>query len=503
MTPGSSKHAREEDSGPSRPNKAFRSGEGTREQAIVLDDSDDDGSDLTLVDLPRLGKHFKFALRLFDHEKTASKRRSERIIITTRPQEPAQDVQIKPTWIDGRLNIFFERSVPLRSGLSQYCHVSNEAETATKFSHVVSRVFDCLDAVDDFFSFEFALYKTNAEEVPQLGPLTADQKIIRGDTLLTRILEGDDEVAVRVRLREYITVASDDNKDDVFAITPGIDCTISQIRKLAAAVWTDKEAESMRLWADDLELDDDSIPLAAWGLRHMSRLRCMIETRECAICADDVGFLAWPSRTTSTCHHEVHNCTNCIRNWISSRLDNNSWDKITCLEDGCDEVYQAADVQLHAVTEELESDHMTCRNCNLHPPGHRARFAQYRPPPFQNLVQQPQMQAPVQQAPIQFAFQPMHYQVLADRQLPPAPQLPVDYQILPIDQWLAGVPVAPPIPPMIDPHQQAMLDAQQQQQQEQLQRQEQARYALMLAQMRAQQAAHMPGAQARERRAPR
>lgn len=50
MASGSSKHPREEDCGPSRPNKAARVGEGTRKQAIVLDDSDDDGSDLTLME---------------------------------------------------------------------------------------------------------------------------------------------------------------------------------------------------------------------------------------------------------------------------------------------------------------------------------------------------------------------------------------------------------------------------------------------------------------------
>lgn len=50
MAPGSSKHPRDEESGPSRPHKASRVGEGTREQAIVLDDSDDNGSDLTLVE---------------------------------------------------------------------------------------------------------------------------------------------------------------------------------------------------------------------------------------------------------------------------------------------------------------------------------------------------------------------------------------------------------------------------------------------------------------------
>lgn len=50
MAPGSFKHPREEDGGPSRPTKTVRVGEGTREQAIVLDDSDNDGSDLTLVE---------------------------------------------------------------------------------------------------------------------------------------------------------------------------------------------------------------------------------------------------------------------------------------------------------------------------------------------------------------------------------------------------------------------------------------------------------------------
>lgn len=242
----------------------------------------------------------------------------------------------------------------MSSDLNQYSHVSVHSGPATKFSDVASRIFECLDTVDDFFSIEFALYKTDTDEIPQVGPSAVGQTIIRGDTPLSNILEGDDEFAVRVRLREYVTVASNDDKDLVFAITPDSDCTISQIRTLAAAVWNDKEAESMQLWGDDLELNDDSIPLVAWDLKHMSRISCIIETRECAICADDVGILAWPSRITSTCNHDVHNCTGCIRNWIASRLDNNSWDKITCLEDGCEEVYQAADIQLHAIAEENE-----------------------------------------------------------------------------------------------------------------------------------------------------
>ncbi|RDI88617.1 hypothetical protein Vi05172_g1482 [Venturia inaequalis] len=370
MASGSSKHPREEDCGPSRPNKAARVGEGTRKQAIVLDDSDDDGSDLTLmeelshtiqIEIPSrpldqqgLGKHLKFALRLFDHEKKTPKRRAERVIIAARSQQSIQHVQIKPKWVDGRLNIFFERSIPLSPGLNQYSHVSMDSGPATTFSDVASRIFESLHEVDDFFTIEFALYKTDTDEVPHVGSAAPGQTIIRGDTPLSDILEGDGEVAIRVRLREYITIISDDDKDYVFAITPDSDCTISQIRELATVVWNDKKSDSMRLWADDLELTDDSIPLVAWDLKHMSRISCKTETRECDICAEDVGILAWPSRTTSTCTHEVHNCTDCIRNWIESRLDNNAWDNITCLEDGCEEIYQAADIQLHATAEQNE-----------------------------------------------------------------------------------------------------------------------------------------------------
>lgn len=225
---------------------------------------------------------------------------------------------------------------------------------ATKFSDVASRIFECLDTIEDFFSIEFALYKTDADEAPHAGSTAAGQSIIRGDTPLSDILGGDDEVAIRVRLREYIKVSSDDAKDHPFAVTPGGDCTISQIREFAAAVWDDKNPNSMRLWVDDLELIDDSIPLVAWDLKHLSQISCIIETRECAICAEDIGVLAWPSRNTSTCTHELHNCTDCIRNWIEDRLDNNLWDKITCLEDGCEGTYQAADVQLHATTVQNE-----------------------------------------------------------------------------------------------------------------------------------------------------
>lgn len=306
------------------------------------------------LDQQGLGKCLKFALRLFDHEKKTPKRRAERIIVAVKSQESIQHVEIKPKWIDGRLNIFFERSIPLSPGFNQYSHVSMDCGPATRFSDIASRIFECLYGVDDFFSIEFALYKIDTDEVPHVGSATPGRTIIRGDTPLSDIVEGDDEVAIRVRLREYITVASDDDKDHVFAITPNSDCTINQIRELAAAVWLNKAPDSMRLWADDLELNDDSIPLVAWDLQHMSRISCRIETRECAICAEDVGILAWPSRTTSTCSHEVRNCGDCIRNWIESRLDSNAWDKITCLEDGCEEVYQAADVQLHATAEQNE-----------------------------------------------------------------------------------------------------------------------------------------------------
>lgn len=305
------------------------------------------------LDKQGLGQHLNYALRLFDHEKKAPKLRSVRIIIAAQ-SEDFEHVTIKPKWSDGRINIFFERSVPLPSHLNQYSHVSISDTPATKFSDVASKIFECLEAIDDFFSIEFALHKTDADPIVQVLPSATSQQIIRGDTPISDILEDGNEFAIRVRLREYITIASNDDKDHVFAVTPDSDCTISQIRNMAAAVWNDKAAESMRLFADDMELNDDSIPLVAWSIGHMARISCVIETQECAICADDIGYLAWPSRTTSTCEHEAHNCTNCIQNWITSGLDNNSWDKITCLEEGCEEVYQAADIHLHATAQENE-----------------------------------------------------------------------------------------------------------------------------------------------------
>jgi hypothetical protein len=266
-------------------------------------------------------------------------------------------MHLKSKWLgmnSNNLNIFFERSIPLPSKMVQYSHITFNILDNVKFSDVASHVYECLGTLDDFFSIEFALHKIDADDNSEIPLLTdgCGHSIIRGDSLVSGILDGDDEIAMRVRLREYITVASTDEGDYTFAVTPASDCTISQIRNVAATVWKDKEVESMRLFVDERELEDDSIPLIAWGLGHMSRITCSIEKRECSICADDIGHLAWPSRTTSTCVHEVHNCTACIRNWIASRLDNNAWNNITCLEDGCEEIYQAVDIQLHSTAEE-------------------------------------------------------------------------------------------------------------------------------------------------------
>ena len=95
----------------------------------------------------------------------------------------------------------------------------------------------------------------------------------------------------------------------------------------------------------------------------------------CVSCADDLPADDFSETTlTQSCQHTNSACKDCVKQWVVTRLEDGSWDKIKCLE--CNEMMQYADVQQHADPEVFqrydllaarswlnsEEDFIWCRN---------------------------------------------------------------------------------------------------------------------------------------------
>lgn len=67
-------------------------------------------------------------------------------------------------------------------------------------------------------------------------------------------------------------------------------------------------------------------------------------TKQCLICTDDVHLSEFP-RATSTCSHEQVICTACLQRWVGEKLRALAWNRITCPNGDCGQIFQYDDVK--------------------------------------------------------------------------------------------------------------------------------------------------------------
>jgi len=92
--------------------------------------------------------------------------------------------------------------------------------------------------------------------------------------------------------------------------------------------------------------------------RILSRLSSAIssrrrqETRECAVCLQNLSLTVFPA-ITPTCTHVPNICKECINTWLSTDgvLTALTWYDIRCPSQGCGEVIQPADMSQFCTSE--------------------------------------------------------------------------------------------------------------------------------------------------------
>ncbi|KIW08379.1 hypothetical protein, variant 1 [Verruconis gallopava] len=158
---------------------------------------------------------------------------------------------------------------------------------------------------------------------------------------------------LRVRTCDYIIIEIT-TKDISCAITPSDSTTIHQVRQLIASI-ADTAVGAIHMYTSDVELVDNMDRLDSFDFTCGSRIKAVIETRECVNCYDDVGYADFPlESTTEECLHELNICKSCISTWITTCLNNGNWNHITCLSANCGAVLQYGDIKRAATDTDMQ-----------------------------------------------------------------------------------------------------------------------------------------------------
>ncbi|KAF2455903.1 hypothetical protein BDY21DRAFT_288967 [Lineolata rhizophorae] len=81
--------------------------------------------------------------------------------------------------------------------------------------------------------------------------------------------------------------------------------------------------------------------------------RALVNVKQtCAVCTDDRGRSAFPSRITVKCKHKSNTCRACLSQWLSSELELKGWDRLTCPD--CGESLDYNSVKKHAFQETFQ-----------------------------------------------------------------------------------------------------------------------------------------------------
>ncbi|KAF2132131.1 hypothetical protein P153DRAFT_284705 [Dothidotthia symphoricarpi CBS 119687] len=83
-------------------------------------------------------------------------------------------------------------------------------------------------------------------------------------------------------------------------------------------------------------------------------------TRECAVCSDDIAIAELPS--LANCAHQPQTCAECYGVWITTQLRDNSWREVKCPANECKIILAYYEIQQYAAQEIFEQyDTFTAR----------------------------------------------------------------------------------------------------------------------------------------------
>jgi hypothetical protein len=280
-------------------------------------------------------------------------------------------------WIHSNqsVNLFLEGGLHL-PGLERQCHLQFEAPAKTiKAGDVRYSLAKILDTELFNIQLEFLPMETKADTTifdRKLGTCRGasgawndtrfdDRSTV--EEILSQAQSGnphtpepkpDDEYMwFRVSHVETISLnMSDDHFTSAF--TPDHTATVGNLRELVAALRS-KETGAIHLHLDDRELREEDYPLQAEGLTPGSQVSCWLEVVDCAVCGgDEIPYTEFEQPITAYCLHKRQTCSECIRTWIATKLENGLWDSISCPGHECKEVLEYADMKRFASDDHFE-----------------------------------------------------------------------------------------------------------------------------------------------------
>jgi hypothetical protein len=294
--------------------------------------------------------------------------------------EPLHPATLASGWTNRKLsvNLFIESSFQI-PGLERQCHLQFESDfTITKAGDIRRQLAIYLET-DDFniqLEFQSTMSKVDTTILNRtLGTCqrpyglwndthfddrTAIGKILSEAQSSTPGRQQPDQAGAeaeyswfRVSRVESISLNMFDG-NFTCTITPDQMATVRSIRELTATLRSTVPG-AVRLQIYDREMQDDDFPLQAEGLTPGSRIFCLLELVECAVCGDDeTPYAEFEDPITIGCLHKRQTCSACLRRWIATKLDNGQWNAIGCPGDDCKEVLQYIDVRRLASEEHFE-----------------------------------------------------------------------------------------------------------------------------------------------------
>ncbi|KAF2705413.1 hypothetical protein K504DRAFT_440606 [Pleomassaria siparia CBS 279.74] len=75
-------------------------------------------------------------------------------------------------------------------------------------------------------------------------------------------------------------------------------------------------------------------------------------SRTCSSCTED--FPVWDFQALFRCTHEPQTCDDCYQIWITTKITQGAWARITCPESGCDVILEHADVKRLGTSQDFE-----------------------------------------------------------------------------------------------------------------------------------------------------
>lgn len=128
-------------------------------------------------------------------------------------------------------------------------------------------------------------------------------------------------------------------------MAPNERTTVKELRALATLVGNCKN-EDVALVNNEQLYDNYAHLLKDLGLTANSTVTVAYHGVECSSCMGIVLRSSLRDKITKRCEHGRTVCCSCTEEWITSKLEENSWGRITCPE--CDQRLHEPDMKIHA-----------------------------------------------------------------------------------------------------------------------------------------------------------